>query len=58
MFKNHTLMIAGAGRLDNRDYYGNDGVHFNDEGLDFYVQTIKKLVDYLITRERKITDCN
>ena len=35
-FKNHTLMIAGAGRLDNRDYYGRNGVHLNDEELDFF----------------------
>ena len=51
-------MIAGAGRLDNRDYYGRDGVPLNDEGLDFFVRPIKKLVDYLITRERERTDHN
>ena len=50
-FKDHLLMIAGTGRLDKRYYYKKDGVHLNSQGLDFYIQTIISLINYLIMSE-------
>ena len=51
-FKDHILMIAGTGRLDNRYYYKTDGVHLNSQGLQFLIQTIMSLMNYLIMSKR------
>ena len=46
--KDHLLMVGGSYRLDNRNLYGDDGVHLTQEGLEKYWELIEKEVEFLI----------
>ena len=49
-YKDNILIIAGSGRLDNRDYY-RDQVQLNRQGLLTYMSIIKTTVSYVLANK-------
>lgn len=49
--KDNLLIIAGPGRLDNKDYY-RDNVHLNHAGLRVYMSILKTTIDYSLKNNR------
>ena len=45
--KDHILMISGDNRLDQEKYY-HDAVHLNTAGLRYYLDCIKKVVNFIL----------
>ena len=47
--KDHMLLIAGPGRLDNRRYY-KDEVHLNKEGIRLYMTLLRAAVVFVLDK--------
>ena len=46
------LLIAGKGRLDSKEYFCKDGIHFNHQGKQLQLKLIKHTLAYILNKNR------
>ena len=51
--KDHILVIAGPGKLDNSRYFQEDGIHMTCEGLRFYAKIVSSTIFYIQNLDRR-----
>ena len=50
--QHYMLLIAGKGRLDSKEYFGKDGVHFNHQGKELQLKLIKDTLAYILKKNK------